>query len=528
MINQVNNSSASKNIFTPLQNNGSSYAITKPFTEEQKREQEKHNRKRESKLGFKIAEIALFAGFSVLLLVKGASKNFRGKVTELIKKMQKKNATQKTTESFKRVTKTLEKYSKSTFNFAPLKDVLFKKFSQKIPFLNKINTRITEIFEMISVKTSKASYSSTLSRFDDLYGNFKAIKTKIKPSKEDEKIINSYLENIRNHYSNSFDQEARRQRLASAKADMGDIAEKVWKKTYHDAKGYLKNKDNYQLFVSEELAADAKLKLHNEIFEQKDIITSTYKDRYIYIKKLMFNIESKYLPKDEETIKLVDGIKENIEQYGKAGAPQYKAKILEHLNKLESVIPDKDIAESIKRGITLFSKEENKGEIQNLMEIYRKYMAEEDYKKLSKNVSSFSRSLNKSVDLETDKLFDKVRDLLIGSAPLDVLSILSSLGVVGFGLTLADNKDQRISVALKYGIPAVGAVSVSLLCTLGLISGGPSLIIGLISGLAINKLGEVLDKKRKEYQEINKIAKVPDKIISGIKNTVLTQNKSSL
>ena len=103
--------------------------------------------------------------------------------------------------------------------------------------------------------------------------------------------------------------------------------------------------------------------------------------------------------------------------------------------------------------------------------------------------------------MESDKLFDKIRDLKIGAAPMDAVALLTSLGIVGWGLTKADSKEERISVSLKYGIPTVGAIATTMYCTLGLIPAGKSVVIGLVSGAVINKLGAWVDKTRKKYKE---------------------------
>lgn len=145
--------------------------------------------------------------------------------------------------------------------------------------------------------------------------------------------------------------------------------------------------------------------------------------------------------------------------------------------------------------------DDKEGEIQEIMDIYKKHLSKDDYAKLKKKVDKTLKSLNHSVDLETDKLFDKIRDLKLGSAPHDVLAFLASLGLMGYGVSKADSKDQKMSVTLKYGIPAVGAVAITTLCTVGLIASGPSLLIGFVSGLVMNKLGVVADNARKKYNE---------------------------
>ncbi len=142
-------------------------------------------------------------------------------------------------------------------------------------------------------------------------------------------------------------------------------------------------------------------------------------------------------------------------------------------------------------------------------------LSEKEILRLEKNIAELQKRTNKAVKTEGDLLFDKIRDLEIGSAPTDVLGILTSLGIIGWGLTKADNKDERISVLLKSGIPVIGAMIISLICTVGLVSGGASLAIGIGSGLLINKIGEFFDKRRKMNKE------EPTNIKDDIKKIIL-------
>lgn len=140
-------------------------------------------------------------------------------------------------------------------------------------------------------------------------------------------------------------------------------------------------------------------------------------------------------------------------------------------------------------------------DIQDILTIYKKLLPEKEHLKLSGRTNVAIDSLNNSVGIETDKLFDKLRDLKVGSAPSDALGVLASLGAVGWGLGKADDKDEKISVALKYGIPTVGSVATCLYCAAMLVSGGPSIIIGLLSGVLINQLGVMIDDARKNYKK---------------------------
>ena len=87
----------------------------------------------------------------------------------------------------------------------------------------------------------------------------------------------------------------------------------------------------------------------------------------------------------------------------------------------------------------------------------------------------------------------------LGSAPTDVLSILATVGTVGWFLGKSKDKDERISAGLKYGIPAIGAIATSLYCTARLISGGKAMAFGLLSGWIMNKMGVIVDDTRKKF-----------------------------
>ena len=145
--------------------------------------------------------------------------------------------------------------------------------------------------------------------------------------------------------------------------------------------------------------------------------------------------------------------------------------------------------------------------MRNILKLYEKAgLPEKEYQKLSKDIEKSIKSMHKSVNSETDKLFDKLRDIKLGSAPTDFLGIVGSFVAAGLGLAKADGKDEKVSVSLQYGIPAIGGVAISLVCATSLIAAGPSLIIGTISGIALSKLGGFIDKNRKHIPNTNELA----------------------
>ena len=551
MINQLNNSNVNRNVFAPLQSSGATYAITKPFTQEQKQQVEVEKEKKSNAFGYGIAVSAVVVGFGVLAAMKGAGRNARHNINKLIRffedKTSKLNKNTDKSESQKislvilKGLNNITKRSKTLFNSAPLKDAAAMHWIEKSPTLKKWSDSITNLFEKISIKTSKRAYSSTTIKFGTMYADFAAANKKI--PKEQADIINAKISEIKKTWDKGFSETARNERLIETKNDMNGIGKEVYDATWLHPKDFAE-KAISGTFISEEKAAPAKMKLSNKVSAFKEQISISPNDNYIAIRKMLSNVYNFVDQADEVPRTIMKNLKKDLNGYKKA---------LENGAKAEEAFPEKTISENIAKLEEYFNKsykydsgakaqaieslnnlksvlKDNKqGELQNIMDIYKAHLSEKDFQKLNKSVNKTIKSLDRSIDMETDKLFDKVRDLLIGAAPVDVLSVISSLGVIGWGLAKADNKDERISAALKYGIPALGAVIISLICTVGLIAGGPSLIIGLVSGVAINKLGVVVDDTRKKYNNKQPILPDPTKILPALKEKVVSvQNKSSL
>lgn len=135
--------------------------------------------------------------------------------------------------------------------------------------------------------------------------------------------------------------------------------------------------------------------------------------------------------------------------------------------------------------------------LESLKEIYGAILPEKSSKKIANQIKSFTKKLNIANKKETIEYFDKMRDLKLGAGVTDVASVLGSVAGVGIGLSAADDKDTRISAALKYGIPVISTVAVSVISTIALISGLQAMAFGLATGLVVNRVGAHIDKVRK-------------------------------
>ena len=525
MINQINTSSANKNVFAPIQSsNGANYAISTPIYEHQENELEIAKDKKQNYWGYSIAATGFVVGLGALWVAKGLpprARNFMNKIyREMVDKSNKIESKEKTSwlenlhlKALKGL-KILTTRSKIVFNAAPFKDAWAKKVIEKSPKLNKFCDKITDWFERVSVKTSRHQYNNTMKHFDSMYAAFDEANAKI-PQDVAERIKNR-TGIVQDLYRDNFSSTGQNRRLKQIKNDMQGIHETVYKKMFVDWKNfYSLHGDAYKTFVSEDAAINAKIKVNTEVNAVRAMISNGLNDDYAATRRLLSHIDMFIDPTDPKSRALIKNIGKTLDEYKKftergkeARQVLFDGRISNNIKTLDDYIKNcgkyspKD-AEEISKSVAALDeilKVNKRGQIQEILAEYKKHLPKEDYEKVKKIAYKATGSLNKSIDTEVDKLFDKVRDLLIGSAPVDVLGVLSSLGVIGLGLAKADNNDERVSASLKYGIPAVGGVVTTLICTLGLVSAGPSLIIGGLSGILINKLGIEVDNMRKRYQ----------------------------
>ena len=110
---------------------------------------------------------------------------------------------------------------------------------------------------------------------------------------------------------------------------------------------------------------------------------------------------------------------------------------------------------------------------------------------LLKNTSNKLHNANKSECIE---YFDKKRDLMLGSAPTDILTALFGLGASGIAIGTADNKEDRVSRAVTVAFPAIAGLGVSMGMTAMLYSGIKGMLIGSAASGLLSITGSTIDK----------------------------------
>ena len=128
------------------------------------------------------------------------------------------------------------------------------------------------------------------------------------------------------------------------------------------------------------------------------------------------------------------------------------------------------------------------------MEIFQKHLNTTEQKGLQGKIDKVAKSLRSANHGECFEYFDKKRDLVLGSAPTDIVTAIVTMGAAGIAVGKADTKDERLSRLVTLGIPAVIGLGVSLACTAALLSGPVGILTGLAATLVTNKLFSAIDK----------------------------------
>ena len=401
---------------------------------------EKVRERKGKRLGWIVSIAALATAGVVFIVMRGLPKSAYKWISELSKKFEKRSAKRKVSghnklaKFYENLSKCFENFaakSKSINNVTSFKDLAFKKLFFLLKFAKKIYDSITSIFEKLAVGTVSKKYRSSEKTFSKLFSTF---------TKTNKKLLAQNPNGVMSV----------------------DGAEVTITKAVEDIiKAQTKSMANLESGFSKSQRAKRLTQMHE------------------YCKDL----DKRVLEAGIGDISKAKGFKSILEAVK-------DAPITNKFVAADCLANDK--AKLLSEIKDLVSRQD--ASLSEVLELYKQVLPQKEYAKLVSKVKNAMKKLDKAANMEGDRFFDKLRDLTLGSAPTDVLSILSSLVGVGVGLSVADNKDERVSATLKYGIPIVGSVATSVAMTVSLVSGIWSMLVGTTSGLVMNRVGKSIDK----------------------------------
>ncbi len=145
-----------------------------------------------------------------------------------------------------------------------------------------------------------------------------------------------------------------------------------------------------------------------------------------------------------------------------------------------------------------------KGAYQEIAELLAPHLNKEEKQAIEDSITQANKLLRKANKTECVEYFDKKRDLILGSAPTDVVTALASLIASGIAIGVADSKEDRLSRMISGALPVFAGLGVSTALTAMLFSGGKGMALGTGSGMVLSALGSAASHKLfpKSNQEV--------------------------
>lgn len=413
--------------------------------------------------------------------------------------------------------------SEAINNYTSFKDSAFKKImylSKPTRYLHQATTRLFEKIGRQAVVNAYKESTRTFNLARDMAAgtSMKAFSRKAGEVVEINGVKKTRLQwlehllkmddDLAKIYEKHFGEEIRGSRYLRIKKSAKELEEQ-----FKDLKTFW-SQDLVTSFMAEDAIAAEKTAIQKLVKSHRKDISYSLKDFYTDTDKMIIQMTHSISHNDIAKINMLRNIRQSIYKYiqsgtndGKirkeilSGADDFRAEIIKAMNNNSM---DKEVATNLLENITeLRGMVVNfkSGKVEEMLDIYKKLLPESDYKTVEKFYREGVKNLDKSIKIETDDFVSKVRDLSLGSAPTDVLTILGGLGTLGYYLAKSKDNDERVSISLKYGFPAIAGLGVSLYGNAKLFAGTKAMAIGIGSSILLGKMGSFMDKKLKEYQQ---------------------------
>ena len=468
-------------------------------------------------IGLSIASVTVLAAAGTFFVLrggpKGVAKGFETLKKYLERKVQKSKMSGVSSSGYEyllgKADYLLQK-SQSINNFTTIKDYAFKKLmyggNRNWKYTRKIHNGITNVFEKLGLKTVAKSYKNSISKFNNLSERNLSLIADLEKNTDLSETVNMYGGTItkkelveflkrRNNETDmlikeNFNEGVRKARYLNIKKITKELEQSF------EEKGplWFLSKDTLKDFVAEAEILPKKLEIQKQILDTKKEISYSPHALYNDADEIIMKISSTLKATDKAALESLNKVREAFKSFSKTGKIDIR-KMTEDLAVMEykisnksSVMLNADVLKMVQNLKSLYL-DYKQGKIEDILEVYKVLLPKEQYVKIEKEFNNAVKSLNKSIKLETDDFISKSRDLALGSAPTDVLTVLGGLGTLAYYLGKSDNNQERAAITLKYGIPAIVGIGVSLYGNARLFAGSKSLIFATMSSFVANRIG---------------------------------------
>ena len=473
-------------------------------------------------IGISIAIATLAVTGGLLLLLKGGPKGFNKAIENLKIKYTEKlqNAKLKGEQSAKYTQLILNKLNYLTQkreainNFTTMKDYAFKRFMYVLGKpTRKIHELITNKFEKLGLRTVEHSYGEAASNLLTTAGVNSKLLHKIYAQNLEEQItikgktltrkewlnkLLAYTQDVNDSYNFHFGEARRKMRLDKMHKDAAELENDFNKR----GDLWFLSKDIFKNFVAEQKMSANKMHIQTPIKNVKKWISYNKEDLCNETNEKITKLLSVVDFGEKDTIKVANILKKDLKEFAQADSKVTKEQLVEDIDKFlqefsKGTSPDKKerlaaIGEFNDMKVSVINY--CQGEVEEILDIYKGLLNPKDYNEIKTSYAKAVKSLNKSINLETEEFVNKLRDLTMGSAPTDILTNLVGVGTLAYYLAKSEDKQERMGIALKYGFPALTLIGVGLYGNAKLFAGSKSLIFGAVSSFIVNRIGSAANE----------------------------------
>ncbi len=491
-------------------------------------------------IGLSIAGAMLLTAAGLFFFLKGGSKglsrNFKKLRNFLESKVQNaklnKSGNDLMTKAYALLIKNLDgalQKFEAVNNFTTFKDILFKKimysnfglkkFASKSNWGAKVHSGVTRVFEKIGRQSVVNSYKNTAGRITER----KLLSAQIE---KDILAKNPYdiveINGVRRtkaqwlmQISKMNDELSKNYNLHFGTGALTGRYLKI-KKTTEGLNSHFENlgtfisKNTLNSFVSDSVISSDKLKIQNMVKGFRKNLSYSISDMAKESEDKVMQMTQSINYKDIDKLNILNSIRGGFKSLtkSKTNKNDITQKLLGDIETFNKLVKSDTTLDKKNADLLLSSAEElrkslsefKQGKVEDILSLYKHLLSPDDYYRVEKSYKNSIKSLDKSINIETEEFISKVRDLTTGSAPTDILTVLGSFATLSYQLGKSDNNDERASISLKYGIPALAGIGVSLYCNAKLYAGTKSMLMASISGLIVNQIGSWADKLLKKHK----------------------------
>ncbi len=532
MINTVSSADNAKKVFDPVSNRSDmNYWLSNNSKDEvilSSAKKEKNRTKKLATIGLSIGGSIVASAGIIVFLLKGSPKG----LTKFIQKLQNYyfNKLQQSKLNGEDISNgasfilsklnSLAQKVEAGNNFTTMKDYAFKRFLNALGEpAAKIHQGITRVFEKLGRSTVKKSYEATAAKFLETKNLNKSLTEFLLKSNDLDKdiIINGVkhtkkewieiLQKSTEHVENQYTAHFKHSRQVARYRQMHKFTQELEESFKQKGDFWFLSKDVFKDFVAEQKMLKNKTHLQIPLKDVKKKISYTANDLYNEANEGIMRISSLLGFGDKNSLSALNNLRTDLRRFSINNDMVNKEKLLEDVDKfikefLKSSDPKdrakmgalNDILE-IKNSIINYKQ----GEVENILDIYKTLLSNSQYGKIEKSYAKTIKSFNKSLNLETEEFVNKLRDLSMGSAPTDILTMLTGFGTLAYYLIKSDDNRERLGITLKYGIPALTLIGASLYGNAKLFAGTKSLAFGLASSWVFNRIGSAANDILQKY-----------------------------